>query len=159
MFVFIPLLSPLIRLHHMSSYFFSFNECFCLFHLLSPSFILSKPLSSSFILFHPLYSSFILFHPLLSYFIPFYPISPSFIILNPLLSSFILFCPNSSGLILLYILHWIRKAVQLVYNPFIQFVSQAQIYSHLQLSLQSDPITSSWHPKERVVKLWAFSML
>ena len=31
-------------------------------------------------------------------------------------------------------------AVQPVYNPFSQFVSQAQLYSQLKLSLQSDPI-------------------
>ena len=31
-------------------------------------------------------------------------------------------------------------AVQLVYNPFIQFVSQAKLYSHLELSLQGDAI-------------------
>ena len=31
-------------------------------------------------------------------------------------------------------------AVQLVYNPFSQFISQAQLYSQLQLSLESDPI-------------------
>ena len=31
-------------------------------------------------------------------------------------------------------------AVQLVYNTFSQFVSQAQLYSQSQLSLQSDPI-------------------
>ena len=31
-------------------------------------------------------------------------------------------------------------AVQLVYNPFSQFVSQLELYSQLQLSLQSDPI-------------------
>ena len=34
-------------------------------------------------------------------------------------------------------------AVQLVYNPFRKFVSQAQLYSQLQLSLWSDPITFS----------------
>ena len=34
-------------------------------------------------------------------------------------------------------------AVQLVCNPFIQLVSQLEIYSQLQLSLWSDPITLS----------------
>ena len=32
-------------------------------------------------------------------------------------------------------------AVQLVYNPFLQFVPQAQLYSQLRLSLQSDTST------------------
>ena len=32
-------------------------------------------------------------------------------------------------------------AVQLVYNPFSQFISQVELYSQLQLSLKSDPIT------------------
>ena len=32
-------------------------------------------------------------------------------------------------------------AVQVVYNPFSQFVFQLELYSQLQLSLQSDPIT------------------
>ena len=31
-------------------------------------------------------------------------------------------------------------AVQLVYNPFSQFISLAQLYSQLQLGLWSDPI-------------------
>ena len=31
-------------------------------------------------------------------------------------------------------------AVQLVFNPFIQFLSQAKLYSPLQVSLRSDPI-------------------
>ena len=31
--------------------------------------------------------------------------------------------------------------VQLVYNPFSQFVSQAQFYSKFQLNLKSDPIS------------------
>ena len=34
-------------------------------------------------------------------------------------------------------------AVQLVYNPFSLFISQAQLYSQLQLSLQSYPIALS----------------
>ena len=41
----------------------------------------------------------------------------------------------------LCILHrWNSTAVQLVFNPFIQFVSHLELYSQLQLSLQSDPI-------------------
>ena len=31
-------------------------------------------------------------------------------------------------------------AVQVVFNPFSQFISQVELYSRLQLSLQSDPI-------------------
>ena len=34
-----------------------------------------------------------------------------------------------------------QTAVQLFFNPFIQFVSQFKLYSQLQLSLRSDPMT------------------
>ena len=40
-------------------------------------------------------------------------------------------------------------AVQLVFNPFITFFSQVEIYSQLQLSLKSDPITFGVHKQTK----------
>ena len=47
---------------------------------------------------------------------------------------------NTENLLFQYHHNFEGTAVQLVYSPFIQFVSQAQLYSQMQLSLQIDPI-------------------